>query len=242
MEERSINAWPSLQTMVYDGWILRFSNGYTKRANSINPLYESRNELHQKIAECEHIFNEKGLDVVYKMTLDVNPRHLDQVLEGKGYSAESYTSVQLVELNKVRKPSMSNVILDESFTDEWMNDFCQLNNIEENFKDTMNHMLKRIVHKSCFISLKLEQKTTACGLGVLEGEYIGLFDIITDIHFRRQGFGEELLLHLIQWGKKKGAKHAYLQVVLDNLPALSLYSKMGFKEKYQYWYRIKRRE
>ena len=39
IEEVALNAWPSMQHMLYDGWLLRFSNGYTKRANSVNILY-----------------------------------------------------------------------------------------------------------------------------------------------------------------------------------------------------------
>ena len=31
MEERSMNAWPSLQTILDDGWVIRLANGYTKR-------------------------------------------------------------------------------------------------------------------------------------------------------------------------------------------------------------------
>jgi hypothetical protein len=40
-EELTINTWPSLQTCCYDGWILRFARGYTRRANSVYPLYDS---------------------------------------------------------------------------------------------------------------------------------------------------------------------------------------------------------
>ena len=40
LEELALNAWTSIQTVVYDGWLIRFSNGYTKRANSVNPIYE----------------------------------------------------------------------------------------------------------------------------------------------------------------------------------------------------------
>ena len=41
LEEVAMNAWPALQQMLFDGWILRFAQGYTKRANSVHPLFES---------------------------------------------------------------------------------------------------------------------------------------------------------------------------------------------------------
>jgi len=34
-EELSANAHPALKTIIYDGWILRFSDGYTNRSNSV---------------------------------------------------------------------------------------------------------------------------------------------------------------------------------------------------------------
>ena len=38
LESRLMNAWPSFDYQVYDGWILRLAGGYTKRANSATPL------------------------------------------------------------------------------------------------------------------------------------------------------------------------------------------------------------
>ena len=58
LEELALNAWTSIQTVVYDGWLIRFSNGYTKRANSVNPIYESTGDLDRKIAYCENLFLE----------------------------------------------------------------------------------------------------------------------------------------------------------------------------------------
>ncbi|HEX3029647.1 MAG TPA: hypothetical protein VHT34_10180 [Clostridia bacterium] len=47
-EELQMNALPSLQTILFDGWILRFADGYTNRANSINPVYECKEDVNQK--------------------------------------------------------------------------------------------------------------------------------------------------------------------------------------------------
>lgn len=100
-------------------------------------------------------------------------------------------------------------------------------------------MLSNIVTRKCFISLYYNEEVIACGLGIIEREYIGLYDIVTASQYRNQGFAEQLILHLLKWGKDKGAKYSYLAVLLNNEPALRLYSKIGFSEIYRYWYRVK---
>ena len=38
LEERAFNAWPALQSVQCNGWLFRFSEGLTRRANSVNAL------------------------------------------------------------------------------------------------------------------------------------------------------------------------------------------------------------
>ncbi|MFW6030741.1 MAG: GNAT family N-acetyltransferase, cg3035/Rv0428c family [Halanaerobiales bacterium] len=85
IEEVSMNAWPSLQTNIYDGWIIRFANGYTKRANSINPLYSSEINIENKINFCETLFKNKDLPIVYKLNKESKPTELENELAKKGY-------------------------------------------------------------------------------------------------------------------------------------------------------------
>jgi ribosomal protein S18 acetylase RimI-like enzyme len=77
------------------------------------------------------------------------------------------------------------------------------------------------------------------GLGVLEGAYIGLFDIVVARDYRNTGLGYLVCDNILRWGRQQGATMAYLQVLTNNSPAISLYKKMGFKELYKYWYRMK---
>jgi ribosomal protein S18 acetylase RimI-like enzyme len=84
-----------------------------------------------------------------------------------------------------------------------------------------------------------KNKIISCGLGVLYSGYLGLFDIITDASYRQQGYGKLLIKNLINWGINNFAQTAYLQVMVNNIPAINLYSNLGFREQYQYWYRVK---
>jgi N-acetylglutamate synthase len=77
LEEVALNAWPALQQMLFDGWLLRFARGYTKRANSINALYDSRLDVATKIAACEHAYTAQGLTPVFRLTPFASPPGLD---------------------------------------------------------------------------------------------------------------------------------------------------------------------
>jgi len=238
VEEFAMNAWPSLQTLFYDGWVLRFADGYTKRANSVHPLYSSSLNVEEKIQACEEIYQSKELDVIFKMTASAQPEKLDKILAAKGYKADSHTSVQVLELDGVDKAPAQSALLTADLH-EWLPAFCKLSNIGARREPTLKQLLHNVVPARCFASIRHQGQVVACGMGVLQEQFVGLFDIITDANFRRQGFGRQLVLSLLAWGKRNGTQTAYLQVMLNNEPALRLYSGLGFREIYTYWYRIK---
>lgn len=84
IEELSLNALPAMQTQIYDGWVIRFADGYTKRANSITPIYPSNENVKKKILNCEQLYFARNEKAVYKMTPQANPINLDFVLEESG--------------------------------------------------------------------------------------------------------------------------------------------------------------
>ncbi|PTM59027.1 GNAT family N-acetyltransferase [Desmospora activa] len=239
IEELSLNAWPSLQTMVYDGWLIRFANGYTKRANSVNPIYGTSNFTERKIKYCEDLYSERGLVPTFKMTSFAEQKNLDEVLEQKGYMTMHHTSVQMLELTDLKQPTHPSVNIAERLTEEWFAAFCRLTQVDVNNIATVKQMLLSIIPQTCFLALYHKQEIIACGMGVLEEGYFGIFNVVTAINHRKQGVGEQLLLHLLKWGKENGANRAYLQVVQNNEAAIKLYMKLGFQTAYQYWFRVK---
>ena len=238
LEELSLNAWPSLQQILCDGWLLRFANGYTKRANSVNSVYVGTKDVHEKIARCEQVYADRNLDTVFRITPLTYPENLDSILADAGFNKQDVSSVQSMDLVCLYQAS-SQVKVWTEFSQEWLDSFAQMNSLSLVKQELLTGILRNITPKKCFAILLHEGQVVSCGLGVLEDQYVGLFEIVTATNQRRLGFGKELISSILNWSQQNGAKKAYLQVVMNNEPALNLYAKLGFQEVYQYFYRIK---
>lgn len=237
MEELALNAWPADQTLLYDGWVIRFAGGYTRRANSILPLYPSSINLDEKLAFCERVYREQKLNPVFKLTSAACPANLDENLAAKGYRKDALTSVQVLALETVKARTAHGTEFQENLSDEWLDGFCGMSAVSKTHRQALQRILLNIIPRHCFASIKVDGKLVACGLGVLQAGHIGLFDIVTQEAFRGRGYGRQVVESLLAWGRQNGASHSYLQVMLNNPPALHLYAKIGFMETYQYWYR-----
>ncbi len=237
IEELSLNALPALHTALFDGWVVRFAQGYTRRANSVNPLYPGAFDLTDKIMQAEMLYRQRHLPTVFKLTPQSIPSELDDRLHRRSYREESGASVQV--LDGLPTSQSARVSLSSTLTETWLKAYFRLNSTPIRFYAVMKTMLANIVPTRAFAALIHEQEIVAVGLGVLERGYVGLFDIVTAPALRRQGLGEELVLALLDWGRRGGASQSYLQVVPTNTPALRLYAKLGFSEAYQYWYRVR---
>lgn len=239
LEEIALNAWHPLQQSLYDGWVLRFADGYTKRANSVNVLYPSTQDIAEKISRCETIYLSKNLQPIFRITPLACPENLDKILVSYGYEKKDLSSVQTLSLLPFNTSATHTVKIWLELSQEWLDNLVHFAAIPLQYWETLTEILLNIPSKKCFAILYKDNQAVACGLGVLERQYIGLFEIVTAQHQRKKGYGKELILNIIDWGKKQGATQAYLQVVMNNIPALNLYAKLGFKESYQYFYLIK---
>lgn len=92
LEEASHAGLPALRTDHYDGWLLRFANGYSRRANSVAPLASSTIDLDEKISYCERAYARAGLPCVFKLTQESTPDGLE-ALTSRGYRRDAETLV-----------------------------------------------------------------------------------------------------------------------------------------------------
>ena len=238
LEELSMNAWPALETSVSDGWVLRFSEGYTRRATSVHPLKRGVHGIADKIDEAERLYDEQGLPPTFKMTSACEPSGLDLALAERGYEWAAGTSVRVATLAPTASAPVR-VDLSWDRAREWREAFHRMSDVAPERRTIHDRMLSRIAAPAGFASLDQDGRVVACALGVVEEGWLGVFDVVVDGAERRKGRGERLMRGLMDWGRELGAERVYLQVMLDNAPAVGLYQKLGFQEAYQYWYRVR---
>jgi N-acetylglutamate synthase len=236
LEEVALNAWPAFQQVLLDGWVVRFANGYTKRANSVNPLYASRLAPEEKIAACEALYAAQGLPPVFRLTPHTAPPELDIMLAERSYRRIDLSVVLHVELG--HPVEQTGATLRQVALDDWMPHYSHFTSAPGDAQRTHRSILERIATPRLLACLEDAGEVVACGMGVLEGAYFGLFDIITGARYRNRGYGTALVAGMLAWAQEHGALHAYLQVVGHNDAARRLYARLGFRERYTYWYRV----
>lgn len=238
IEEAGLNSWPALQYLLFDGWLVRFARGYTKRANSVTPLYPSLLPVEEKMAWCEHLYQEHRLPTIFRLlSFSEESQHLDHLLAHRGYAELDRTlvwSLPLLSGLATENPALRAISLAD-----WLPIYAQWSHRSSELEHVHRELLERILSPVLFAALYQQGAPVACGLGVLEHDVFGLFDIVTDPEQRRKGYGTQLVTSMLDWGKSHGAKSAYLQVVDTNVAAQQMYAKLGFQERYQYWYRLR---
>lgn len=237
LEEISLNALPSLQTVVYDGWLLRFANGLTGRANSVQMLYPGRLPLDEKIAFCEEVYRLRNQRTIFKLTEASLPAGIDAALDRRGYSVLTPVGVQTASTGLVEVDD--GVLIEDRISRTWLDAFCGMADLSADRRATLEAILSHIVPRSAFARRIVAGEIVAVGLAVAEQGWIGLYDIRTADAHRRRGHGSAVMRSLMSWGCRNGADNAYLQVTKGNYPAEAMYEKLGFREAYTYWYRTK---
>lgn len=238
IEGISLNSWPALQQILFDGRILRFSEGYSRRASSVNPLCGSSMDVEQKVDTCEKLCAGKGLQTIFRLTPFSLPRGLDQVLESRKYAKVAPTTVLHLDLaSSAIQPAPPEDLREEQL-DDWMEFFYRFSGSSVEQHRAHKAMLRAIPSWRFLASLVDSGEAVACGLGLLENGYLGLFDLVTHPERRNQGHGTRLVKGLLRWAQERGVVRAYLQVVQRNTAGRRLYRKLAFREVYEYWYRV----
>lgn len=246
IEELSLIHWPALNTENMDGWKLRMSNGYTKRANCISTIRSSSKQLHANIAACEQKYMSMKQPTIFKLTPFSEPE-LDETLDKLNYELIDRSLMLTLSLDQLPlEPSIGSSLdlsklelcIQEHISLPWLEHYCKLSGVSTAYIPTMIDMIAAMPGKLMLASCAINGEIAALAMAIVDQDYVGIYDVITAEVYRNQGLCSYLLWHLLQQCKPY-ASSSYLAVVAGNEPAKRVYAKLGYKEAYTYWYRIK---
>lgn len=233
VEASAYRCWPAAEVLEYDGWQLRYADGFSRRANSVYPAERSTLDLGLKLEFCRRWYADRGLDLVVRQNPATEPG-LDDVLRDHGFSQEGGTFVMVAAVDG--DSGIIPIAVEPS--EEWWNTMTDLWGWGSEAVDGWEGIIRRIYAPAGFaLAYNDDGATVAAGLGVVDDRWLGLFEIIVAEGHRRRGVGADLSRSLLAWGWQLGARNGFLQVVEENSAAISVYESLGFISAYRYWYR-----
>jgi N-acetylglutamate synthase len=236
LEELAFAGWPALESRDVAGWRLRFSGGYTKRANSINALTPDAETDDGILSSLERAYRERGQPAIWRLS-PLAPPTIDGLLAARGYRAIERSLVQVAPLTAVFAAAPE-VVIHATPTEAWIEAFAAHSPVRPKHRAPMQRMLAAISPPAGFAFVEEAGRPMAMAIGVVQGDHMGLFDVLVMPHARRRGLARKVTESLYAWAWRRGARRAYLQVVATNAAAMPLYAAQGFRTVYDYAYRI----
>ena len=244
LQENLINSWPAQHYFFHNGWILRFNDGVTSRANSIIPLdyYGNKTAIAKDIEIAERAYQKYNLPTVFMMHDYYKPNYLKKKLIERGYKEFDFTigmgsyikDLTSLKVNKTLSYSLHN---ERSMV---ISDFlAKYSARPKNQQIIIKDLTQRInIPEKCFILVSNQDEIIGTLMGVLDQKgCLYLADIVVDPNHRREGIASSLFYKaIIEWALPKNAKFVWLQVEIVNKTAINLYKKLGLKELYHYHY------
>lgn len=233
LEELSFRTLPALEQEHYDDWVLRWSDGGSRRANSVTPLGPSSLPLDEKVAHCEEWFDRRGGRCIFRLTPLADAR-IEPELRRRGYAKTSPTDVMILEIEP------TSIAPEVSVTDRpspgWLRLVTGLDPAHPEAVRLADQLLAGDGQLRFAVVSGAADEILSAGLSIDLDRFTTIYNMHTTSVDRRRGLASLILSTLLAEGRESGSTHAVLQVTQDNEPAQTLYRKFGFSPIYEYRY------
>jgi ribosomal protein S18 acetylase RimI-like enzyme len=238
LEQVASNAWVAEETARLGGWLLRANGGVTRRANSVLPIGPPPPPHDEAIEKVIQFYKERNLIPRFQMTETSKPIELDRDLSERGFSVGLQVEMHTAAITHlVQKEPAIDVLISNDISDGWMSVYAESSGYDEASMETRKGLMKRTSLQKAFALARIDRELAGVGFGVVEDKWLGLFNIAVHPEMRGKGVALAVNTAIAKWAHQRGARSAYLQVESENIPALKLYTKLGFQHAYTYWYR-----
>lgn len=237
-------SWPAVHTRPLGDWLMRASDGFSARANSVMAIGDPGVQFEEAVARTIEFYREHRLTPWAQVV--VGSQTGDRFL-GSGWTlarpGEADSELQVASVAKAARAarammpsSAPPVRVGGTLTPAWLaNDARALAH-----PDAAVAVLQG-PDQVGFVEIDspgaaADDPLVAKGRVACEGDWAGITDVWVAPEHRRRGLGAVVLDAMLSWAAERGATSTYLQVRADNAPALALYATLGFRNHHTYRY------
>ncbi len=230
-------SWPAVHTEAVGDWLLRASDGFSARANSVMAVGDPGVPFAQAVDRATAFYASHRLPAWAQVVVGSGTG--DRFAAAGWVTArpgEADSRFQLAPVaqaaravRRVLPTEHPPVTVDATATETWLShdtraraDLAPARAVLEG-PDQVGFV--------CVGSPLLARGRVAC-----EGDWAGITDVWVSPEHRRQGLGLLVMDALLAWAAERGARTAYLQVRGDNPAGLGLYAGLGFVTHHTYRY------
>ena len=231
IEPLAVESWPARETLVLNGWLLRFSDGYSSRCNSVSTL-DFDDDLERAVEAVEVAYRSRGLPPQFQISPASRPGGLERALVARGYRHKPATVLMVARADAIASQSETVRILEAPDAD-----FIRLTQEgSHSAQDGQERLttLARIKLPKAYVVARADGETMSCGASVVTGDWASVYVMRTAASRRRQGHGRRVLQGIASWALGQGATKLYLQVDEINGAGRALYARAGFQDGYRY--------
>lgn len=235
IEAAALEAWPGLEVERDGRWVLRASNGYSKRANSVQSLAATDDEnAAARLDYAKSWFKARNLPAIFRQT-PLAGRKTVAALDAAKWEAHDESFVLATEIGLTSPDARVQVtpLLDPVFGVAQQT----LQGYDDETIRKLGALLWTIAVPAAGLVISSEDRPLSAALVAVSGGIAYVGNVVTAKDARGHGFAHAVVQTALAWGQSQGASASALNVQADNQAALRLYQRLGYRYVHDYCYR-----
>ena len=240
------SAWPAAQVAREAGWQFRFTEGVTRRANSVLAVGQP-DDLEAAIDAAERFYAGLGAPPVFYVSEASSPESLADALTIREYTSSATTWILWSETDTViaATSAIHGWPLDTSSEvgDAWFDTYWGVE-AARRFSAAKAAVLRSVLLQpqapAIFVSARDPERQTgvalAVGQAVIQDRWACVQCLATRPEVRRRGAATAVLSRLAAEAGRAGAERIFAAVMADNPASLRLFERASFRRSHRYRY------
>jgi N-acetylglutamate synthase len=238
IERAGVRAWPALEAAALDGWLWRYSDGGSQRANSVSALAFTGHDMTAAIDDAERRYRARGVGAMFQVSDVSVPTGLDGELAARGYGINDacVTLVKRIDRIDAATEVPAGFTIFETAATDWFD--CYAGVITPARRRIAPQILAGVPAPRAFCALMRDGTVVATALGVADDGIVIVECVATRLEARGTGAASAVMRGLEAWAADQGCVVAALQAVAANAPAQALYRSLGYHAHGRYHMRV----